>query len=231
MCKSNRLFISLLSLLLLFSVKNAFAQKDAVWGSWVVGNVEYGFTPKLYGYVELQERNQEVLQHFFYYEVKGGIGYRIRDNFSALIGFGNYGTYDWEDLSAPKVTDEWRVWEQFVMTQSLQCLKFEHRLRAEQALINKKYRNRFRYRLNLTVPLNKPAIQKGVWFASVFDEIFLTDHAPYFMRNRVYAGLGYQVSAALSISLGWVNQFNYNLTTAGGKNNLMMLVAVRLPKK
>src|SRR5690606_10523313 len=122
--------------------------------------------------------NQPMRRHFYYYEVKGGFGYRIRDNFSALIGFGNSGTYDREDLSAPKLTDEWRVWEQFVMTQSLQRLRFEHRFRAEQALINGKYRNRFRYRLNLSAPLNKPKMEQGAWFVAVFDEIFLTDNPP-----------------------------------------------------
>lgn len=231
MHKTNRLFLLLLSILLLPSARKAFAQKDAVWGSWFLGNIEYAFTPKLFGYIELQDRNQSMLQHFYYYEVKGGFGYRIRDNFSALIGFGNYGTYDWEDLSAPKLTDEWRLWEQFVMTQSLQRLRFEHRFRAEQALINGKYRNRFRYRLNLIAPLNKPKMEQGALFVSVFDEIFLTDNPPYFMRNRIYAGLGYQVSAVLSIGLGWVNQFNYNLKTAGGKNSLLLSVVVRLPKK
>lgn len=231
MHKTRRLFIGLWLITLLFSARHGFAQKDEVWGSWFLGYVEYSFSPKLFTYIEVQDRNQSLFRHFNYYEIKGGIGYRFYDNFSALFGFGNYNTYDWEDLSAPKITEEWRIWEQFIMVQNLQRLRFEHRFRAEQALISGKYRNRFRYRLNLTAALNKRKIEKGALYFSVFNEIFLTNNAPYFMRNRFYAGLGYQLSNSLGMGLGWVNQFNYNLKAAGGKNSLMLSVTLRLSRK
>ncbi len=228
MRKNKLFFIPLLSTVLLFHISKAHAQKDNVWGSWIISNIEYGFSPELYGYFELQTRSQSIFRQFYYYEVKGGIGYRINDNFSALIGFGNYGTYDWMDLSAPKVNDELRLWEQFVMTQPLKRIRFEHRFRAEQATINNTYRNRFRYRLSLLVPLNRKQIAPGTLYAVVFDELFLTDKAPYFMRNRIYAGLAYPFNAILTVNLGWVNQFNYSLSTSGAKDNLLLSLGFRL---
>ena len=207
------------------------AQKDRVWGGWYVTNIQYEFTPKWFAYFELQSRSHAMFNHAFYYEVKGGLNYRINKNFIAFVGFGNYGTYDWQNLRGPKTVDELRLWEQFVINQPLNRLKFEHRFRFEQAWLNRKYRNRFRYRINLIVPLNKKQVEVNTVFASAFNEIFLTDTPPYFMRNRTYLGLGYQVTPFLSIQCGWVNQFNYNLQTKGGKNNLLFSFNFRVIHK
>jgi len=216
-------------ILMASSASKAAAQKDKVWGSWVINNVEYEFAKNFIGYFELQTRSQAMYNHFNYYEIKGGISYRITKNFSALVGFGNYGTYDWKNIRGAKTNDELRLWQQFVISQKpIERIKLEHRFRAEQASINGRYRNRFRYRVNLIVPLNKDKVEKNTVFVSAFDEIFLTDTPPYFMRNRIYAGLGYQATKFLTIQAGWVNQFNYNFNTKGGKNNLLVSINFRI---
>lgn len=219
-----------LGLLTTMSV-HTHAQKDKTWGSWSIANVQYEFSPRWFAYVELQTRSQAMYNHFHYYEIKGGINYRINKNFIAFVGFGNYGTYDWKNIRGAKTTDELRLWEQLVINQPLNRLKFEHRFRIEQASINKKYRNRFRYRLNLIVPLNKKTVETNTVFVSAFDELFLTDTPPYFMRNRVYLGLGYQVTEFLTLQAGWINQFNYNLNAKGGKNNLLVSLNFRFVRK
>jgi hypothetical protein len=202
-----------------------------MWGTWFITNVEYEFAKNFIGYFELQARTQKPFQKIFYSEIKGGVNYRINKNFSTFAGFGNYRTYPWDDLDAGVKTNEFRIWEQFVISQPLGRLKFEHRFRAEQAWLNKKYRNRFRYRINLIIPLNKSKVEKNTVFISMFNEIFLTDKAPYFMRNRVYAGFGYQVTDFLTVQTGWVNQFNYTLTSAGAKNNILFSVNFRFLRK
>lgn len=221
-------FCLLLSLATAWGVK---AQKDKTWGSWGIANVQYEFAPRWFGYFELQTRSQAMANHFFYYEIKGGINYRINKNFIAFVGFGNYGTYDWKNIRGAKTTDELRLWEQLVINQPLSRIKFEHRFRVEQATINKKFRNRFRYRLNLIVPINKKKVENNTVFVSAFNEIFLTDTPPYFMRNRVYLGLGYQATDFLTIQAGWVNQFNYNLKEKGGKNNVLVSLNFRFVRK
>lgn len=210
---------------------DANAQKDKTWGSWGITNVQYEFTPRWFAYMELQTRSQAMFNHFFYYEIKGGINYRINKNFIAFVGFGNYGTYNWKNLRSAKTTDELRLWEQLVINQPLSRLKFEHRFRIEQASINRKFRNRFRYRLNLIIPINKKKVENNTVFVSAFDEIFLTDTPPYFMRNRVYLGLGYQATEFLTLQAGWVNQFNYTLSNKGGKNNLLVSLNFRFTHK
>lgn len=221
----------ILAVLFSISVLISNAQNDKDLGTWFITNVEYEFAKNFIGYFELQGRTQKPFQKIFYSEIKGGLTYRINKNFSAFAGFGNYRTYQWDDLEAGVKTNEFRIWEQFVISQPLGRLKFEHRFRAEQAWLNKKYRNRFRYRINLIIPLNKPKVEKNTVFISLFNEIFLTDKAPYFMRNRVYAGVGYQITDFLSVQTGWVNQFNYTLISGGAKNNILFSINFRFLHK
>jgi hypothetical protein len=69
------------------------------------------------------------------------------------------------------------------------------------------------------------------FFVSVFDEIFLNNVAPHFERNRFSAAFGYQFDKSLSVQAGWLDQYNYNLTTAGAKNNLAITVMYRINRK
>lgn len=225
----KNLFASVISLFLV--TFSALGQKDKVWGSWNSISVQYEFVKNWTFYFETQTRSHAMYNHFNYYEFKGGFSYKISKDFSALIGFGNYGTYDWEDIRGMKKQDELRLWEQFIINQSISRVKLEHRFRFEQALINQKYRNRFRYRLNVVVPLNSKKVEKNTVFAAGFSELFLTDTPPYFMRHRVYLGLGYQATDFLTIQTGWINQFNYNLSNKGAKNYLMLTLAFKISHK
>jgi len=42
--------------------------------------------------------------------------------------------------------------------------------------------------------LNKASLEPGTLYATIWDEIFLTNQAPHFERNRFFAGLGYEIS-------------------------------------
>lgn len=187
-------------------------------------------THKWGGYIELQARSNEFFNQFYYYETKGGISYDIAKNYTALVGTGRYYTEAMPSFNQAQVT-EFRMWEQLTVSQFLDRVKIEHRYRAEQRWLNGIYRNRFRYRLNLAIPLNHPKIDPKTYFVSVFDEIFLNDKAPHFERNRFSAALGYQFDKSLSVQAGWLNQYNYNLTTAGAKNNLVLIFNYRFHRK
>lgn len=59
----------------------------------------------------------------------------------------------------------------------------EHRYRIEQRFTDS-YANRFRYRLNISVPLNNLKMESGTLYASVYNDYKL----PHFSRNRFHAG-------------------------------------------
>lgn len=182
------------------------------------------------GYVELQARSNDYFNQFYYYETKGGISYDIAKNYTALLGTGRYYTGAMPAFNQPEVS-EFRLWEQMTVNQFLDRIKIEHRYRAEQRWLNGLYRNRFRYRLNVVIPINHPKIDPKTLFVSIFDEIFLNDRVPHFERNRFSAALGYQFDKSLSVQVGWLNQYNYSLSSAGAKNNLALMVGYRISRK
>ena len=137
------------------------------------------------------------------------------------MGAGRYATYsDKGNFALPFDSEEFRIWQQVTMNQYLHRLKIEHRYRAEQKWVNNKYRNRFRYRLNMMLPLNKAKLVAGSIYLNVYDEVFLNNEEPHFERNRFFAGAGYILTPVTTIQAGYVNQYNYSLTESGGKSYL-----------
>lgn len=182
-------------------------------GSWTVLNARLNLAKKWGVWGELQLRSQSFYNNFYYYEAKGGLLYSWNKNFVFLLGSGKYVTYDISEdgnFNKPLVTNETRLWQELNTAQYLDRVKFEHRYRIEQRWLNGNYRNRFRYRFMMALPLNKPKFEKGTLFLSAFDEVFFTSKTPYFERNRVFGGVGYQATKNLVVLPGYLYQFDYH---------------------
>lgn len=182
-------------------------------------NVKTNLNSKWSVFGEAQLRSLRFYNHFHYYEYKGGVGYNISNQFSVVAGLGNYDTYrEGGNFKTPMVNDEFRTWLQVSMKQNVNRVKFEHRYRAEQRWTINGFRNRFRYRLQTVIPVNKRKLEKGTFYTVAWDEIFLTNRAPYFERNRFFIGAGYELNDNLALQSGFLNQFDYNLNDETGRN-------------
>lgn len=225
-----RSFCLLLATGLLFCVSAKAQQKNL--GSWNVINTRLSLSKHWSVFNELQLRSQSFYNNHFYYEVKGGVSYNLNKNFSVLVGTGKYITYDSEDggnFEKPITANETRVWQQLTMNHYLERIKFEHRYRVEQRFFTTGFRNRFRYRLNAMVPLNKGGMEPGAFYLASFNEIFLTNKAPYFERNRFFIGCGYQISKPLIIQPGYVYQYDFKNTNTGvGKHFFQLTLMIDL---
>ncbi|MFN4082881.1 MAG: DUF2490 domain-containing protein [Bacteroidia bacterium] len=219
----------IVSILILFvSVIKVNAQIDEL-GSWNILNIKLNLNDKYAVFIEPQLRSLLLYNNFHYHEFKGGVIYNINKHFHVSIGTGNYVTYrEGGSFVEPVLTDEMRTWMQFGSKQYLGVFTIDHRYRAEQRFIGNNYRNRFRYRLNTVLPLKGNKVVPGVFYASVFNEIFLTDVPPYFERNRFYTGIGYDISNTLSIQTGYVYQFDYRLFDEIGRNFFQLGILVTL---
>ncbi len=185
-------------------------------GTWNVINAEYFLTRKWALWGEIQTRSQKVYADFSYHELKGGFSYRPNKTMGLLFGIGQFATYsNGGDFKSPVITHELRMWEQMTLVNNIDRIKLEHRYRTEQRWRGDEFRNRFRYRINPIIPINKSNIEKGTIFATIFDEIFLSDIAPHFERNRFFAGLGYQPSKIMTIQFGWVRQYDFTISGGG----------------
>lgn len=219
--------LAIASVLVMFVALNpALAQKKD-FGSWNVINTRLTLAPKFEIFNELQLRSQSFYNNHFYYEVKGGISYFIDKNFSFLAGIGKYVTYsDPGSFTKPVSANEFRFWQQLTMNNYLKRIKFEHRYRVEQRWFDTGYRNRFRYRLNAAIPLNGTKIEPKTFYVAAFEELFLTNKAPYFERNRVFAGIGYQISPYFSVQPGYVYQYDYRNSVGTGKHFFQLTLMI-----
>jgi len=203
-------------------------------GSWNIINVKMNLDKQWSFFVEPQLRSLSFYNQFHYYEIKGGITYNLKSNFSFTTGVGSYNTYSQGgNFKLPYQQKEIRTWVQLIMKQQVARIKFEHRYRAEQRFTNNGFRNRFRYRLNTVIPLNNKKLVPKTFYASIWNEIFFTDKAPYFERNRFFVGGGYEVSEAVAIQSGYLHQFDYKINDETGRNffQISLLLNVDLKKK
>jgi hypothetical protein len=219
-------FLMVLSVLLLFT-KPSFSQSEL--GSWNVLSVKSSLNSKWGLFAETQLRSLKFYTDFHYYEVKAGASYTISKNVQFSIATGHYNTYQaGGDFVKPKRSDEIRLWQQLAFKQAFENLTVEHRYRAEQRWNQKNWRQRFRYRLNVVVPVNRNKIEVGTLYGLAWNEIFLTNRAPYFERNRVFAGLGYQLNNQLTLQGGYIYQFDYFLVDEIGRQFLQLSVMLDL---
>lgn len=210
-------FGSIVACLLLSFFSNAQTFSDL--GTWNILTARYQLDKRWTLTGEGQIRSLSFYNQFHYYEWKGSIGYKVSDQITVLMGAGSYQTYrEGGSFVEPKVNDEFRMWSQLSLNNSWQRLKIEHRYRWENRWTLRGYRNRFRYRLQAQLPLNRAKIQKNTLYAVVSDEIFLTDKATYFERNRFFAGLGYEFNSHLTVQGGWMRQFDYFVSDEIGRN-------------
>jgi hypothetical protein len=214
----------LLVIILFFSSygKNCFSQSPDL-GSWNVLNLKYNVDKKWSVFGEAQLRSLKFYNHYHYYEYKGGINYSIHKNVALTLGAGSYQTYkEGGDFVKPKNNDEFRLWPQVILTQSLNDLKIEQRYRAELRFTNDGYRNRFRYRLGASYPFGNEVKGYKPFQVSASNELFFTDNEPYFERNRLLFAFNYKVSKAATFQVGYLHQFDYEINDETGRDFLVL---------
>ncbi len=138
--------------------------------------------------------------------LRTGLNYHFSKNAFVTAGYAYIPSYVYDSEQDAPETEEHRIWQQLISNNYIGRVKLEHRYRVEQRWVNNDYRNRFRYRLMLFIPLNKPKMEEKTWFVGLYDEIFINDKATFFDRNRLYGSLGYQVNKKTSLQLGMMHQ-------------------------
>ena len=212
---SKRIFLLFTS----FFMLNLSAQKESI-SSYNVITVNYKHNKKIFAYAEGQLRGIADFSYPDYYEIKGGVGYNLTENHKPLIGLGRYVSY--KNRSIEK--EEFRVWLQDVYDLKAGKFKFENRVRAEKSWFYNTLKDensdriRLRYRLNVSLPLNAEKVESGTISANVYDEVFfVTTENLLFARNRVYAGLSYQIDDHFGLASGYLWQREF---AASGNKNL-----------
>ena len=216
------LFVSAQILLICISINSLSAQSFDL-GSWNILNLKYNINEKWSLFGETQLRSLKFYSNFHYYEYKGGFNYKIHKNVLISLGAGSYQTYkEGGDFVLPKNNDEFRIWPQINLFQSIGQLKIEQRYRAEFRFTSSGYRNRFRYRIGTSYPFGKEVNKYKPYQISISDEIFFTDNEPYFERNRLLLAFNFKPSIASTLQIGYLHQFDYKINDETGRDFLVL---------
>ena len=218
-------------LLVVFLTNYSFGQSVDL-GSWNILNLKYNLNNKWSLFGETQLRSLKFYSHFHYYEYKGGFNFKAYKNVQLSLGLGSYQTYkEGGSFVLPKNNDEFRVWPQVLLNQSIGLLKIEQRYRVEMRYTNNGYRNRFRYRLGVSYPFGKEKEGIKPFQISVSNELFFTNNEPYFERNRLNLGLNYKLSKVSSFSIGYLSQFDYKINDETGTDFFQIGYFLELSRK
>ncbi len=197
--------------------------KNVDLGSWNLINLNYNIDEKWSVFGEAQLRSLKFYNDFHYYEYKGGINYKIYNNVRLTIGAGSYQTYkEGGDFVLPKNNDEFRLWPQITLSQSIGEIKIEQRYRAEFRFTSNGNRNRYRYRLGLSYPFGSETNEFKPFQVSASNEVFFTDKEPFFERNRLLFAFNYKPSRRTTLQIGYLHQFDYKINDETGKDFLQV---------
>lgn len=225
-----RISILFFTFLVLFT-HSSFSQGFDL-GSWNILHVKFNQNDKWSGFGEAQLRSLKFYHNFHYYEVKGGIHYNVYRNVKLSLAAGTYQTYrEGGDFVTPKNNNEFRIWPQVILTQSIGSLKVEQRYRIECRFTSNGYRNRFRYRLGLSYPFGKDKNGFKPFQVGISNEIFFTDNEPYFERNRALISFNYKFTKSSTIQLGYLQQFDYKINDETGRDFLQLGYYIDIDRK
>jgi hypothetical protein len=211
---------------------NTIKAQTVETGTWNILHLTFNYNEKWSVFGESQLRSLKFYNDFHYYEYKAGIHYKAYKNVKLSLGAGSYQTYkEGGNFVLPKNNNEFRIWPQIILFQSIANLKIEQRYRAEMRFTSNGFRNRFRYRLGVSYPFGKEKKQYKPFQISISDEIFFTNKEPYFERNRLQIAFNYKPSKPTSIQIGYIHQFDYKINDETGRNFFQIGFFVELFRK
>ena len=217
--------IFILIILPIWEYNSCFAQGKTDLGSWgmliLKGKINNSFSFQ----GELNARSDNFISNFNYCEYKGSMIYSISEKLEVALGAGGYNkNQESYFLDFKNSQQEFRIWEDILFKHALKRLIIDHRVRLEQRFLPSDYRNRLRYRLAFSVPINEPEIKEKTFYLSTYDEVYFGERNPTYEKNKFYIGAGYKLNKALAFQLGRVHIEDYAIDYVIRKNYLQLTI-------
>ena len=196
--------------------------KFTTTGVWLGFYTKYHFNDKWAYYGEYHLRKRDGFNEMGQIYLRIGATYSLAKYVDVTVGIANpyYWSPDQDNPNLDKVVPQFRTWEQTVFATPFDHIKLFHQIRLEQRFkrgyekgSEYKLTHRFRYKLTLYVPLNKPAFENHTLFLSAYNEIFIQAGKSvvfnYFEDNRTFIGLGYNLFDHLQVQAGYMYSFRH----------------------
>ena len=217
-----------LIILLCISMQSFAQVESGKTGAWYMYFYDTQFKDSKFGIQgDVQYRNWNLGGDLEQLLLRSGLTYRptgVNAKFTlgyAHITSGAFG--DSDDTSS-----ESRIYQEALLPHKLgNRVYLTHRFRYEQRFVEgQDFRTRYRYNLFMNVPFNKSTLEKGAFYAALYNELFVNGQrdigdnreVEFFDRNRTYLGIGYVLKKGMKFQLGWMNQ----KTNSVGKGQMQL---------
>lgn len=219
--KKNQVRVNMVVLVIYLILPMFIQAQDSNFGNWLIyiGNKKLDQNWNIHN--EVQYRNYNAFGDLEQLLLRTGLGYTFNQgNSDVLLGYGYILSENYiGDLDDKESINEHRIFEQFISKQKIGNVGLTHRYRFEQRFIESDFKMRLRYFLALKIPFKSKEKGNSKLSVSAYNEIFLNTSSSVFDRNRVYAGLGYDVSQNVRLEAGYMNQFFEN----GGRDQFNLI--------
>jgi len=202
-------YVSIAALTLLLMLPIITHAQDSNFGNWLIYIGNKKINSKWDFHNEVQYRNYNIIGDLEQLLLRTGVGYSFNERKSnILLGYGYILSENYIENTDNKASvNEHRIFQQFISKQNVGQVKLTHRYRFEQRFVESDFNLRFRYFLGINIHLFYTEEEKSNFYLSIYNEIFLNTESPIFDRNRLYGGLGYQISKNVKLEAGYMNQF------------------------
>ncbi len=214
-----RFFVALTVFLFFSSLNSASAQKEISnqFNSWYMYFGNHRLNDRWGIHTEYQWRREGIGEAWQQSLLRIGADYYADDKNTLTAGYAWVVTYPYGDQPIAATFTEHRIWQQWITQHRSGPLYVHHRYRLEQRFLEQPaedkyvFRQRFRYRLLLTLPIGRPELADRTFFAAAYLEPFLgfgKGIARNILdQNRLYAALGYRFNPRVNVQLGYLNQY------------------------
>ena len=167
-------------------------------------------------HTELQYRRTNGLRDPQQYFYRAGVNYHLTQDVLFTVGGVYLLSVPYGDYPDPGRTFERRLYQLVTLKQDFGRLSLAHRYIQDQRWLRMEgeghyaFQNRSRYRAQLKLALTKPKIDPGALYALASEEIFVSYGknvaANIFNQNRLYGGVGVQLTEALALEASYLYQ-------------------------
>jgi hypothetical protein len=190
---------------------------------WISLNSDLQLSPRWFFDTELNIRMSGPVSEIAQAFPRLSLRYQPAPSLRFNWGYAFVETWPYGKLPVALRFPEHRMWQQVQVNQGLGRVAMTHRYRLEQrwlgrtALEDAEPRvqdwvrtNRFRYRVQATIPFQGRTLDDGEFYANVSDEVFLNWGANVqrnvFDQNRLAGSIGRRLSPSWRVELGYLEQ-------------------------